>query len=70
MPKVTLQTIGNNLKKRIETRLGALERAQMQLSTGLKVDKPSSDPGRANRILDLKANIDQSEQFVSNTEHS
>lgn len=70
MPKVTLQTIGNNLKKRIETRLGALERAQMQLSTGLKVDKPSADPGRANRILDLKANIDQSEQFVSNTEHS
>ena len=70
MQKVTLQTIGNNLKKRIETRLGAVERAQMQLSTGLKVDKPSADPGRANRILDLKANIDQSEQFVSNTEHS
>ncbi|MFP6722158.1 MAG: flagellin [Candidatus Poribacteria bacterium] len=70
MPKVTLQTIGNNLKKRIELRLGALERAQMQLSTGLKVDKPSADPGRANRILDLKANIAQSEQFVSNTEHS
>ncbi|HIB98751.1 TPA: hypothetical protein EYO63_03495 [Candidatus Poribacteria bacterium] len=70
MPKVTLQTIGNNLKKRIELRLGALEKAQMQLSTGLKVDKPSADPGRANRILDLKANIAQSEQFVSNTEHS
>ncbi|HIB86507.1 TPA: hypothetical protein EYN09_15595 [Candidatus Poribacteria bacterium] len=70
MPKVTLQTIGNNLKKRIELRLGALERAQMQLSTGLKVDKPSADPGRANRILDLKANIAQSEQFVSNTDHS
>ena len=42
----------------------------MQLSTGLKVDKPSADPGRANRILDLKANIAQSEQFVSNTDHS
>ncbi|HIO79614.1 TPA: hypothetical protein EYG59_13630 [Candidatus Poribacteria bacterium] len=70
MPKVTLQTIGNNLKKRIELRLGALEKAQMQLSTGLKVDKPSADPGRANRILDLKANIAQSEQFVSNTDHS
>ena len=70
MPKVTLLTIGNNLKKRIETRLGALERAQMQLSTGLRIDKPSADPGRANRILDLRANIDQSKQFVSNTEHS
>ena len=43
-------------------------RSQEQLSTGLRILKPSDDPIGANRIADFQIRIDKSDQFLRNIE--
>ena len=40
-----------------------LARTQQQLSTGLRILKPSDDPAGAVRILDLNQSIEETKQF-------
>ena len=45
-----------------------LARTQQQLSTGLRILKPSDDPAGAVRILDLNQSIEETKQFQANSE--
>ena len=70
MARVTSAGQADNLKRKINTALENLEKAQMRVSTGLRIQKPSDDPALANKILDIRGHISQNEQFVSNVNHT
>ena len=53
MARVTSAGQADNLKRKINTALENLEKAQMRVSTGLRIQKPSDDPALANKILDI-----------------
>ena len=50
MARVTSAGQAENLKRKINTALENLEKAQMRVSTGLRIQKPSDDPALANKL--------------------
>ncbi len=70
MARVTSAGQADNLKRKINAAMENLEKAQMRVSTGLKIQKPADDPALANKILDIRGHISQNEQFVSNVNHT
>ncbi len=56
----------NNLNKNLQN----MQKAQEQLTSGKKVSKPSDDPLLVGKILSMKDNIKQNEQYNSNISQS
>lgn len=54
--------------KAIQNQQEKLAGTQMQIATGLQILKPSDDPAASVRMLDLQRSIDETNQFISNTE--
>ena len=69
MARITNAIIANNVRRNLQEATQRLQEAQKRVATGLAIDKPSDDPVRANRILNLRSSIAQNEQFVSNANH-
>ncbi len=70
MARVTNAGQADGLKRKINTALANLEKAQMRVSTGLRIQKPSDDPALANKVLGIQGHISQNEQFTSNINHA
>jgi len=70
MARVTNAGQANSLKRKINTALENLEKAQMRVSTGLRIQKPADDPALANKVLGIRGHISQNEQFTSNVNHA
>lgn len=44
-----------------------LQKSELQISSGLRISKPSDDPAAAVKVLDLKANMDVMDQYSRNS---
>jgi len=66
--RVTQQLMTNNFIKDIQRNLISLNELQRQISTGKKIQYPSDDPIGADRSLDYRQIVAQTEQFSKNVD--
>ncbi len=53
----------------VQKRMKRIEERQQHVSTGVRVDKPSTDPIAASEILALNSRINRTNQFMRNIDH-
>ena len=70
MARVTSAGQAENLKRKINTALENLEKAQMRVSSGLRIQKPSDDPAGLRDAFSLRTSIARSNQFVRNVDNN
>lgn len=64
--RVTNLMMVNDLKRNINTNMERLAKYQEQLSTGRKLNKLSDDPSGLVKVMRLRTNITQNEQYLRN----
>lgn len=68
--RITNNTMNNAFINNLNKNLQNMQKAQEQLTSGKKVSKPSDDPLLVGKILSMKDNIKQNEQYNSNISQS
>lgn len=66
--RITNNILSQNLLRNLETAQGKMDQLQNQLSTGLRISKPSDDPVGIENAMRLKSNISSVEQWKSNAD--
>lgn len=68
--RVTNKMLSNNFLRDMRTNLTNLNRIQGQMTSGKKITKPSDDPFKASRIMQMYSDIDANKQYNSNIKNS
>jgi len=68
--RITNNIITNNMLRNIQKSMRSIIEAQDEIASGLEVRRPSDDPAIANRILTLRTNIAQVQQYIQNADHA
>lgn len=78
--RITNNVMVNNLRRNLYTNLHNMEKYQMQLATGRKINKPSDDPSglvdsmrirtRLNENIQYQANIDDATAWLNTTDEA
>ncbi|HAE62353.1 MAG TPA: flagellar hook-associated protein 3 [Eubacteriaceae bacterium] len=68
--RITNNTLTGNYLRNLNRNLKQMQKYQNQLSSGKEVSKPSDDPMKVSRIMNLGNSISENEQFKKNIEDS
>lgn len=66
--RVTSQMLSNNFMRDVNTNLENMSKLQTQMTTGKEIQKPSDDPTKVARVLQLNSDISANTQYSSNIE--
>ncbi|MFC2150864.1 flagellar hook-associated protein FlgL [Calditrichota bacterium] len=66
--RITHHTLVDNVIYNVNKRMAEIEKRQNELSTGIRVDKPSTDPVAAGEMIQLQSRIDRVNQYKRNIE--
>jgi flagellar hook-associated protein 3 FlgL len=64
--RVTNKMLSNNFLRDMRTNLNNMNRLQGQMTSGKDIRKPSDDPFKASRIMQMYSDIDANKQYKSN----
>jgi flagellar hook-associated protein 3 FlgL len=68
--RVTNKMLSNNFLRDMRTNLTNMSRIQNQMSSGKQITKPSDDPGKASKIMQMYSEIDANKQYNSNIKNT
>ncbi|HCX64805.1 MAG TPA: flagellar hook-associated protein 3, partial [Eubacteriaceae bacterium] len=68
--RITNNTLTGNYLRNLNKNLENMQLYQNQLSTGKEISKPSDDPMRVSRVMNLSNAVKQNEQFSKNIDDS
>lgn len=68
--RVTNKMLSNNFLRDMRTNLTNMNRIQGQMTSGKQITKPSDDPAKASRIMQMYSDIDANKQYNSNIQNS
>lgn len=68
--RVTNKMLSNNFLRDMRTNLNNMNTLQGQMSSGKQIRKPSDDPFKAYRIMQMHSDLDASKQYKSNIKDS
>ncbi|MBK5240382.1 flagellar hook-associated protein FlgL [Clostridium sp.] len=68
--RVTNKMLSNNFLRDMRTNLTNLSRIQNQMSSGKQITKPSDDPAKASKIMQMYSEIDANKQYNSNIKNT
>jgi flagellar hook-associated protein 3 len=68
--RVTNKMLSNNFLRDMRTNLNNMNTLQGQMSSGKEIRKPSDDPFKASRIMQMHSDIDANKQYKSNIKDS
>ncbi|MGH4141110.1 flagellar hook-associated protein FlgL [Clostridium sp.] len=68
--RVTNQMLSNNFLRDMRTNLNNLSTIQTQMSTGKQINKPSDDPAKASKIMQMYTEMDANKQYNSNIKNT
>ena len=66
--RITNNMLSNNLLRNLESAQGRMDQLQNQLSSRLRISRPSDDPVGIQNAMRLKSNISSVEQWKSNAD--
>ena len=66
--RITNKMLSQNLLRNLESAQGRMDQIQNQLSSGLRISRPSDDPVGIQNAMRLKSNISSVEQWKSNAD--
>lgn len=66
--RITNNILSQNLLRNLDAAEGRMDQLQNQLSSGLKINRPSDDPAGIQNAMRLKSNISSVEQWKSNAD--
>ncbi|MCB2288839.1 flagellar hook-associated protein FlgL [Clostridium sp. CS001] len=64
--RVTNKMLSNNFLRDMRTNLNNMNRLQGQMTSGKEIRKPSDDPFKASRIMQMYSDIDANKQYKNN----
>ncbi|MGH4121139.1 flagellar hook-associated protein FlgL [Clostridium sp.] len=64
--RITNKMLSNNFLRDMRTNLTNLSKIQNQMSSGKQITKPSDDPAKASKIMQMYSEIDANKQYNSN----
>ncbi|MGA9290381.1 MAG: flagellar hook-associated protein FlgL [Anaerobacillus sp.] len=68
--RVTQQMLSSNMVTQLNRNLSNLEKANQQVSTGTRINKPSDDPMGTEKSLKLSSQLASNEQYERNTDYA
>ena len=68
--RVTNKMLSNNFLRDMRTNLNNLSTLQNQRASGKLISKPSDDPGKASKIMQMYSEIDANKQYNSNIKNT
>ncbi|MBU3190712.1 flagellar hook-associated protein FlgL [Clostridium bowmanii] len=68
--RVTNQMLSNNFLRDMRTNLSNLSTIQNQMASGKQINKPSDDPAKASKIMQMYSEIDANKQYNSNIKNT
>ena len=68
--RITNNMLSRNLLRNLESAQGRMDQLQNQLSTNLRITKPSDDPVGIQKAMSLKSNISSVEQWKNNADEA
>jgi len=68
--RVTNQMLSNNFLRDMRTNLNNLSTIQNQMASGKQINKPSDDPAKASKIMQMYSEIDSNKQYNSNIKNT
>ena len=68
--RVTQQMLSSNMVTQMNRNLSNLEKANQQVSTGTRINKPSDDPMGTEKSLKLSSQLASNEQYERNTDYA
>ena len=68
--RVTNKMLSNNFLRDMRSNLNNMNKLQGQMSSGKEIRKPSDDPFKASRIMQMYSDIDANKQYKSNIKDS
>ncbi|WBL46376.1 flagellar hook-associated protein FlgL [Clostridium estertheticum] len=64
--RITNKMLSNNFLRDMRTNLNNLSTIQTQMATGKQINKPSDDPAKASKIMQMYSEIDANKQYNDN----
>ena len=64
--RITNKMLSNNFLRDMRTNLNNLSTIQTQMATGKQINKPSDDPAKASKIMQMYSEIDANKQYNEN----
>lgn len=64
--RVTQSMLNNNMMRNLNNSIGKMDKLQEQLSSGMKISRPSDDPVIASRAMLYRSSLIENEQFQRN----
>lgn len=64
--RVTNQMLSNNFMRDVNTNLENMSKLQTQMTTGKEIQKPSDDPYKVSRVLQINSDISSNVQYSQN----
>lgn len=68
--RITQQMLSSNMVTQMNRNLTNLEKANQQVSTGTRINKPSDDPMGTEKSLKLSSQLADNEQYERNTDYA
>jgi flagellar hook-associated protein 3 FlgL len=68
--RVTNKMLSNNFLRDMRTNLNNMNKLQGQMTSGKEIRKPSDDPFKASRIMQMYSDIDANKQYKNNIKES
>ena len=68
--RITNKMLSNNFLRDMRTNLTNLNTIQGQMTSGKQIRKPSDDPSKASRIMQMYSDIDANKQYNNNIKNS
>ncbi|KMM36566.1 flagellar hook-associated protein FlgL [Guptibacillus hwajinpoensis] len=68
--RITQQMLTSNMTTQMNRNLSNLEKANQEVSTGKRINKPSDDPMGTEKSLKLSSQLARNEQFERNTDYA
>ncbi|MFZ3131604.1 MAG: flagellar hook-associated protein FlgL, partial [Desulfosporosinus sp.] len=68
--RITNNMLSQNLLRNLETAQSKMDQLQNQLSSGLRITRPSDDPVGIQNVMRLKSNISSVEQWKNNADEA
>jgi flagellar hook-associated protein 3 FlgL len=68
--RVTNQMLSNNFLRDMRTNLNNLSKIQNKMASGKQLNKPSDDPAKASKIMQMYSEIDTNKQYNSNIKNT
>ena len=68
--RVTNKMLSNNFLRDMRTNLNNLSTIQTQMATGKQINKPSDDPAKASKIMQMYSEMDANKQYNSNIKNT